>query len=118
VLREYRGVKLGIGREQVKAEMGGLAQEGKDWGEFKLGSSNLMTVRYDDNEAVKTIRYQSDAWINGLEFDRHAEETAVDTFARGIKIAGEQFFEYPLGAPLILNWNCVASAFTHFFCGA
>jgi glucosyl-3-phosphoglycerate synthase len=60
-------------------------------------------------------RYQGDAWINGLEFDRHAEETAVDTFARGIKIAGEQFFEDPLGASLIPNWNRVVSAFPHFF---
>jgi glucosyl-3-phosphoglycerate synthase len=60
-------------------------------------------------------RYQGDAWINGLEFDFHAEETAVDTFAHGIKIAGEQFFDDPLGAPLIPNWNRVISAFPHFF---
>jgi glucosyl-3-phosphoglycerate synthase len=60
-------------------------------------------------------RYQGDAWINGLEFDRHAEETAVDTFAHGIRIAAEKFFEDPLGVPLIPNWNRVASAFPHFF---
>jgi glucosyl-3-phosphoglycerate synthase len=60
-------------------------------------------------------RYQGDAWINGLAFDRHAEETAVDAFARGIRIASEQFFEDPLGAPLIPNWNRVVSAFPNFF---
>jgi len=59
-------------------------------------------------------RYQGDAWLNGLQFDRNAEETAVDTFARGIRIAGEKFFEDPLGVPLIPNWNRVASALPHF----
>ena len=36
-------------------------------------------------------------------------------FARGVKIAEEQFYEDPLGAPLIPNWNRVISAFPHFF---
>jgi len=56
VMREYRGVKLEMGREQVKAVMGGAAQTGKDWDEFKLGSGDLMTVHYDDKGAVKTIQ--------------------------------------------------------------
>ncbi|MFB3855431.1 MAG: glycosyl transferase [Vicinamibacterales bacterium] len=59
-------------------------------------------------------RFHDDAALNGLCFDRHAEETAVDTFARAIAIAGEQYLADPLGAPLIPNWNRVASAIPDF----
>jgi glucosyl-3-phosphoglycerate synthase len=59
-------------------------------------------------------RYQGDAWINGLPFDRHAEETAVDAFSRGLRIASDLFYKDPLGAPLIPNWNRVVSALPNF----
>ncbi len=59
-------------------------------------------------------RFHDDAAINGLCFDRHAEETAVDTFSRAIRIAGEQYLADPLGPPLIPNWNRVASAIPDF----
>ena len=52
--------------------------------------------------------------INSLSFDRHEEETAVATFARGLKIAGEQYLENPTGAPLIPNWNRITSAIPDF----
>ena len=89
-----------------------LASQGVELTQGRLKTLQATYVRM----AEDTInRYQGDAWINGLDFDRHSEETAVDTFARGIKVAGEQFFEDPLGAPLIPNWNRVVSAFPHFF---
>jgi glucosyl-3-phosphoglycerate synthase len=89
-----------------------LASQGVELTQGRLKTLQAAYVRM----AEDTInRHQGDAWINGLEFDRHAEETAVDTFARGIRIAGEKFFEDPLGAPLIPNWNRVVSAFPHFF---
>jgi glucosyl-3-phosphoglycerate synthase len=88
-----------------------LASQGVELTQGRLKTLQAAYVRM----AEDTInRHQGDAWINGLEFDRHAEETAVDTFARGVKIAGDQFFEDPLGAPLIPNWNRVVSAFPHF----
>jgi hypothetical protein len=42
-------------------------------------------------------------------------ETAVDAFAKGIRIAAQRFMEDPLGAPLIPNWNRVTAAFPNFF---
>jgi glucosyl-3-phosphoglycerate synthase len=54
-------------------------------------------------------------WINGLDFDRHEEETAVDAFTKAIRFAAERFLEDPLGAPLIPNWNRVTAAFPNFF---
>jgi glucosyl-3-phosphoglycerate synthase len=55
-------------------------------------------------------RYEDDAAINGLFFDRHEESLAVDTFTQGIKKAAESITEDPLGAPLIASWDRVISA--------
>jgi len=66
--------------------------------------------------AEDTMRhYGADASINGLAFDRHEEELAVQTFVRGIREAAKAFQEDPLGAPLIPNWNRVQSALPNFF---
>ena len=66
--------------------------------------------------AEDTMRhYGADASINGLAFDRHEEELAVQTFVRGIRAAAKAFQEDPLGAPLIPNWNRVQSALPSFF---
>ena len=56
-------------------------------------------------------RFHADAAINGLEFDRHDEETVVEALTKAIRLAGEQFLEDPMGASLIHNWNRVTSAF-------
>jgi hypothetical protein len=56
LMREYRGVKLGMNRDAVKAAMGETMRAGMSWDEFKLGGSDLMTVHYDDKDAVKTIQ--------------------------------------------------------------
>ncbi|MFQ5724245.1 MAG: glycosyl transferase, partial [Terriglobia bacterium] len=57
----------------------------------------------------------ADAMINGLEFDRHEEEVAVQAFARAIALGAEEFLKDPLGAPLIPNWNRVVAAVPDFF---
>jgi len=59
-------------------------------------------------------RYHADAMINGLIFDRHEEETAVETFAQALKLAAEEFFADPLGTPLIPNWNRITAALPGF----
>ncbi len=56
------------------------------------------------------MKYEADAAINGLIFDRHEEAKAVEAFTRAIALAAEKFMENPLGAPLIPNWNRVTSA--------
>jgi glucosyl-3-phosphoglycerate synthase len=60
-------------------------------------------------------RYHADALINGLIFDRHAEEIAMAAFSKGINLARRSFLEDPLGAPLIPNWNRVIAAIPDFF---
>ncbi|MFO0768736.1 MAG: hypothetical protein U0231_18595 [Nitrospiraceae bacterium] len=46
-------------------------------------------------------RYQNDAAINSLQFDRHEERSAVEVFLKGMKLATESFLEDPLGVPMI-----------------
>ncbi|WP_020409942.1 glycosyl transferase [Hahella ganghwensis] len=55
--------------------------------------------------------YRNDAVINGLSFDVHQEEQAVELFASNIMKAGNHFLQYPMEAPFISSWNRVNSAF-------
>jgi glucosyl-3-phosphoglycerate synthase len=67
------------------------------------------------SKAEDTIRfYHADADINGLAFNRHQEELAVNTFVRSISTAAREFMQNPLGEPLIPDWNRVESALPDF----
>jgi glucosyl-3-phosphoglycerate synthase len=72
-------------------------------------------VRYVRLAEDMIERYYADALLNGLEFDRHAEEQAVSVFAGSLRQAAVEFQEDPLGLPLIPNWNRVAAAIPEFF---
>jgi glucosyl-3-phosphoglycerate synthase len=74
-----------------------------------------LEVRYVRLAEDTINRYYADAMINGLMFDRHAEELAVATFARGLASAADEFLADPLGLPLIPNWNRVLAAIPDFF---
>ncbi|PCD75919.1 glycosyl transferase [Pseudothioclava arenosa] len=54
--------------------------------------------------------YSHDAAMNGLTFDRHAEEMSINLFAENIMRAGQVFLDNPQEAPFIPNWNLVHSA--------
>lgn len=88
-----------------------MASEGLEINQGMLKSLVSMYIK----RAEDTVNYYSaDAAINDLEFDRHAEETAVNTFASAIQRAGQVFFDDPLGVPLIPNWNRITSALPDF----
>src|SRR5262245_12971764 len=88
-----------------------LASEG-----VVISPEHLMTIysRYQRTAEDMIDWYHADAAINGLIFDRHEEETAVETFVRGLKSAGQTFLDDPMGIPLIPNWNRVNSALPQF----
>jgi glucosyl-3-phosphoglycerate synthase len=58
--------------------------------------------------------YHADALINGLDFDRHYEEVAVEAFAERVTVAGEMFQSDPSGGEAIPNWTRVLTAFPDF----
>jgi len=59
-------------------------------------------------------QYHADALMNGLEFDRHAEEMAVEGFAQQVTTAGEIFQQDPSGGEAIANWARVLAALPEF----
>lgn len=59
--------------------------------------------------------YRRDAIMNGLDFDTHAEEQAVELFATNILEAGKQYLERPLDAPFMPTWSRVVSAVPDIF---
>ncbi len=54
--------------------------------------------------------YHNDAVMNGLEYDLHSEERAVELFAENIMKAGEAFLDRPMERPFIPSWSRVTSA--------
>ncbi|MFK7831519.1 MAG: glycosyl transferase [Congregibacter sp.] len=54
--------------------------------------------------------YHNDAVMNGLTYDVHSEERAVELFAENIMKAGEAFLERPMERPFIPSWSRVTSA--------
>ena len=54
--------------------------------------------------------FEADASINGLTFDRHLEENAVELFAANVVKAGAEFLDNPMDTPFIPPWNRVISA--------
>ncbi|HWP34195.1 MAG TPA: glycosyl transferase [Thermodesulfobacteriota bacterium] len=91
----------------AKALFRTLASEGVVLSEG-LFKTLLATYLRAAQDAIK--RYEDDAAVNGLVFDRHTEGIAVDTFTRAIRVAGEEFLADPLGSPHIPNWNRVTAA--------
>lgn len=88
-----------------------LSSEGIDLSESLLKTFKATYLR-TAQEAI--TKYHDDAAINGLDFDRHEEGVAVDTFTKGIELASKAFLEDPLSIPLIPAWNRVTSAIPDF----
>ena len=82
--------------------------------EFSGGFLNTLTAAYVRTAQDAIARYSDDAALNGLRFDRHEEEVAVETFSRALRAAGLGFVRDPMGAPQIPNWNRVTSALPDF----
>jgi len=77
---------------------------------FSDGFFKSLIVAYLRLAEDTILKYEADAAINGLEFDRHEEAKAVEAFTRAITSAAGIYMENPMGTPLIPNWNRVISA--------
>jgi glucosyl-3-phosphoglycerate synthase len=89
-----------------------LAQEGVEFSEgfFKTLSNIYLQIAQD-----AIIRYEGDAALNDLEFDRHGESLCVESFASGINRAGKMFWQNPSAMQLIPSWHRVTAALPEFF---
>jgi glucosyl-3-phosphoglycerate synthase len=81
---------------------------------FTTPLMHTLLARYVRKAEDTITRYHADAMVNNLIFDRHEEETAVETFAQALRLAGDEFFADPLGNPSIPNWNRISAALPGF----
>ncbi|MGD2007005.1 MAG: hypothetical protein PVJ95_01945, partial [Cellvibrionales bacterium] len=77
---------------------------------FRTVKATYYRLALDMTEA-----YRNDAIMNGLNFDIHGEEEAIELFAENIMEAGRHFLERPMDAPFIATWNRVVSAMPTIF---
>ena len=82
--------------------------------QFDAGFLNTLTAAYVRIAQDAVARYSDDASLNGIRFDRHEEEVAVEVFSRSLRRSGLDFVRDPMGIPQIPNWNRVTSALPRF----
>ncbi|MEM6799282.1 MAG: glycosyl transferase [Planctomycetota bacterium] len=59
-------------------------------------------------------QYHADSLMNGLEYDRHSEEQAIEGFAELVTQTGEVVYDDPSGEPALPTWTRVVTAFPEF----
>lgn len=81
-----------------------------------LSAGHFVTLRsaYLRSAQDAIRQYHADALMNGLKFDRHAEEMAVEGFAQQVTVAGDVFQQDPAGGESIANWARVLAALPEF----
>ncbi|TWU63136.1 MULTISPECIES: glycosyl transferase [Crateriforma] len=82
----------------------------------QLSRSNFITLRASYLRAAQDCirQHSANAVVNDLQFNRHDEEVAVESFAECVTIAGDLFRNDPSGAEAIPNWTRIRAAFPHF----
>ena len=78
-------------------------------------SFRVLKAAYYRNALDIIEIYHHDAAFNGLSFDQHSEEVAVELFTQCILDAGQSFIERPNDQPFTPSWNRVESAFPNIF---
>ena len=74
-------------------------------------SFRILKATYYRNALDMIDGFENDARMNGLSFDRHSEESAVELFSGAIIEAGQAFVDTPSEKPFIPSWSRVQSAF-------
>lgn len=82
---------------------------------FSDGLFRSLLVAYLRRAEDTIMKFEADAAINGLQFDRHEEAMAVESFTRAIGLACQAFMDDPMATPLIPNWNRVSTAIPDIF---
>ncbi len=106
--------KQGLSRmsiDIIKTFIKKLATQGHSFSKEQFRSLKATYYR----EALDLIdAYRNDAQMNGLKFDSHTEEKAVELFAANIMKAGDAFNHNPMDTPFIPTWSRVKSAIPDF----
>jgi glucosyl-3-phosphoglycerate synthase len=105
-----------VGLHRMVADIGAsLIRNLASYGiEFDAGFLNTLSAAYVRMAQDAVARYYDAATLNGVGFDRHEEEVAVEIFSGALRGAGLDFVRDPTAAPQIPNWNRVTSALPDF----
>lgn len=68
------------------------------------GLLNSLIAAYQREAEDAVADSYAVAMMNGLIYDRHEEEIAIDTFGRALRAAIAEFLADPAGPPLVPNW--------------
>ncbi|MBU0719801.1 glycosyl transferase [bacterium] len=88
-----------------------LSQEGIV---FSKASFKTLLSSYYQESRFEISKYNALSKINGLSYNRQNEILAVEAFQDAIKEAAEEFYEDPMGVPLLSPWITVRSVMPEF----
>ena len=88
-----------------------LAQEGVV---FSEASFKTLLATYYQESRFEISKYNALSKLNGLNYDREQEITAVKTFQDAISDAAKEFYDDPMGLPALSPWITVRSVLPDF----
>ncbi|MEO1496024.1 MAG: glycosyl transferase [Planctomycetota bacterium] len=81
---------------------------------FSAGHYNTLRSAYLRLAQDGVRQYDADSLMNGLSYDRHDEEQAVEGFAELITEVGKAVHDDPSGGPALPTWTRVVTAMPDF----
>ena len=111
--KNFKDIIIGLDKankskfEHAKAFFRKLATQGHS---ISVEGVRAVKASYFRNALDCAEQYYYDAKINGLDYDRHTEESSIELFSQSTMNAGDSFLQNPMQAPFIPNWNRVTSA--------
>jgi len=81
---------------------------------FTGNTFNTLLLSYQRLARVAIEQYNAVAMLNGLEYDRHNEIQAVETFIGALRRAQDRFLSDPVAVPQIPPWIRVRAAIPEF----
>ena|SRR5919109_2724343 len=92
VMREYRGIKLGMKRDEVRDALGKPELSDKSQDNFKIGGDDRLTTYYD-NDSVKAIQLYFFESKNVPTWADVVGDTEVEQRPDGSKVTRAEFTE-------------------------
>jgi glucosyl-3-phosphoglycerate synthase len=77
---------------------------------FEMGHFVTLRSAYLRMAQDSIRQYHADALLNGLRYDRHAEERFVEALAEQVTVVGEEFLHNPSGGEAMPTWTRVLAA--------
>lgn len=88
-----------------------MAQEGVV---FSKASFKTVLATYFQESRFEISKYNALSKLNSLKYNREKEINAVEAFQDAIQSAADEFYEDPMGVPLLSSWITVRSVMPDF----